>query len=276
VNPKVRAVLKQWIPPALLRSLRRAGGARFGSLDLRGEFSSWQDAAASSSGYDDPNILAKVADATRAVRDGHAAYERDSVVFAKAEPSWPVVSALLWAAAMSNGRLSVLDFGGSLGSTYFQHRGLLGDLERMQWGIVEQAHFVQLGQREFQDTQLRFFNTIEECSAAIEPNAILLGSVLQYLNDPTEILRRLSATQATVLVVDRTPFGDIREDRITVQRVPESIYRASYPFRILSRDRTLAVLTPTWQLVAPIEAPEGEIIVSRTLKFRFEGFILHR
>ena len=276
MSSAVKAVLKQWIPPAAVRALRRVGGERFGGINLRGDFATWDEAVAASRGYNDPAILAKVASATRAVRDGGAAFERDSVLFTKAEYSWPVLSALMWAASMTGGRLRILDFGGSLGSAYFQHRRLLQNLEEVKWGVVEQPHYVQQGRSEFEENNLQFFDTIDECSDRISPNAILLGSVLQYLRSPGEVLSRLGQTTARVLVVDRTPFADIAEDRITVQRVPASIYKATYPFRILSRPRTLAAVVPPWRLVARIDAPEGEVIVDRSLKFTFEGFILHR
>ena len=259
-----------------MKLLRKLGGDRFAGMTFEGKFANWEDAVAASSGYDDPSILAKVASATLSVRRGDAAYERDSVLFSEIEYWWPVLSALMWGAALNGGRLSVLDFGGALGSTYFRHRTPLADLEQVRWGVVEQAHYVAEGEANFQDDRLRFFTTIEECTAEIRPNVILLGSALQYVARPDEILARLGRTNAVVMVVDRTPFADIDEDVITVQRVPPSIYRATYPFRILSRKRTLEQLFSSWRFIATIESPEGEVTINEALTFRFDGFILHR
>jgi putative methyltransferase (TIGR04325 family) len=244
-------------------------------MRFEGEFASWEDAVSASSGYDDPSILAKVASATLRVKRGEAAYERDSVVFSQVEYSWAVLSGLLWAAALKAGRLSVLDFGGALGSAYFRHRSPLADLDYIRWGVVEQAHYVAEGKANFEDDQLRFFASIEEASEAIQPSVVLLGSALQYVAKPYEILSRLGQTEAIVMIVDRTPFADIDEDVITVQKVPPSIYPASYPFRILSRPRVLDQLAG-WRFIAAIDSPEGEIAFSDALTFRFDGFILHR
>jgi putative methyltransferase (TIGR04325 family) len=104
---------------------------------------------------------------------------------------------------------------------------------------------------------------------------ILLGSTLQYVAKPYDILAQLGLTEAIVMIVDRTPFADIDKDVITVQKVPPSIYPASYPFRILSRPRVLDQLAG-WRFIAPIDSPEGEIAFSDALTFRFDGFILHR
>lgn len=245
-------------------------------MSFEGEFVSWQDAVAASGGYDDPSILAKVAGATLRVKRGEAAYERDSVLFSQVEYSWAVLSGLLWAAALKEGRLRVLDFGGALGSAYFRHRAPLADLEYIRWGVVEQANYVAEGKANFEDGQLRFFTTIEEASAAIQPNVVLLGSSLQYVAKPYEILAQLGLTEAAVMIVDRTPFADIDRDVITVQRVPPSIYPATYPFRILSRQRVLDQLLASWRFIAPIDSAEGEIVFGDALTFRFDGFILRR
>jgi putative methyltransferase (TIGR04325 family) len=276
VSRRVRTFVKEWAPPAAVKLLRKLGGDRFAGMTFEGEFATWEDAVAASGGYDDPSILAKVANATQSVKRGDGAYERDSVLFTEVEYSWPVLSALMWGCALDGGRLSVLDFGGALGSTYFQHRTPLADLDQVRWGVVEQPHYVAEGKANFQDDQLRFYTTIEECVEAIRPNVILLGSALQYVARPDEILARLGLTDAGVMIVDRTPFADVDDDVITVQRVPPSIYRATYPFRILSRKRALDQLLATWRFIATIDAPEGEFTVNEALTFRFDGFILHR
>ncbi len=59
------------------------------------------------------------------VKRGEAVYERDSIVLEKFQYSWPLTSGLLYAATMSNSKLNVLDFGGSLGSSYYQNRNYL-------------------------------------------------------------------------------------------------------------------------------------------------------
>ena len=59
-------------------------------------------------------ILGKVLEATLKVKNGEAVYERDLVLFDHIEFYWPVLSGLMWVAARNNGRLNVLDYGGTL------------------------------------------------------------------------------------------------------------------------------------------------------------------
>ena len=79
------------------------------------------------------------------VVDGRAAYERDSVLFEEVEYVWPLLASLMWVGARHLGSLNVLDFGGSLGSTYFQNRIFLATLPSVRWNIVEQPRHVEVG-----------------------------------------------------------------------------------------------------------------------------------
>ncbi len=49
----------------------------------------------------------------------------------------------------NNNNLSVLDFGGSLRSTYYQNKTFLENLNSIEWSIVEQTHFLYLVEKIF-------------------------------------------------------------------------------------------------------------------------------
>ena len=87
-----------------------------------GDYQNWEEASAHCTNYENASILKKVKAALIEVRDGRAAFERDSVLFQTPDYNWPLLSTLLWAFGKESNTLTILDFGGSLGSTYFQHR----------------------------------------------------------------------------------------------------------------------------------------------------------
>lgn len=267
----VRSILTECMPPVITRGLQkwRSGGNRF-----KGDFPSWEAALARCTGYDAEHILAKVLEATLKVRRGEMAFERDSVVFDEIEYAWPVTAGLMWAAARNGGKLNVLDFGGALGSSYFQNRKWLQSLPEVQWNVVEQAHFVESGQLHIQDAQLRFYKTIKECLAEKTPNVVLLSSVLQYLQSPDATLEELSNAGATCLIVDRTPITPLGKDRILLQHVPPSIYMASYPMRVFSKQNLLNRLSENWCLIASHMCPEASVRSEENFEFSFQGFIL--
>jgi putative methyltransferase (TIGR04325 family) len=195
----------------------------------KGVYPSWHDARKNAGGYDAPNILAKAIDATRQVSRGHAACERDTVVFDTPQIAYPLLAWLLYVANRSSGHLRVLDFGGALGSSYYLNRDFLEPLAELRWGVVEQEHFVCAGKAEFQNDKLSFHTNIDECIAALDPNFVLLSGVLQYLERPYEFLSSLLSKGIPYMLIDRTTAKFDATDLITVQYVPPTIYDASYP-----------------------------------------------
>ena len=184
------------------------------------------------SGYDSQEIVNKVLATTLRVKSGEYAYERDSVGFSKIEYSWPVLCGLLLAATTNKNKLSVLDFGGSLGSSYFQNQKFLSYLSSVNWSVVEQSLFASVGQEKVASNELHFYATIHECILEQHPNIILLSSVLQYINNYHSVLDQVIAIGAEFIIVDRTPFLKIGDkEKIFIQKVPDAIYQASYPCR---------------------------------------------
>jgi len=266
-----KAFIKDWLPPVATRWLRDLRG---GSIRFSGNYASWAEASAHSDGYDAEAILAKVLEATLAVKRGEAAYERDSVIFRQIDYVWPLLAGLMWAAARAGGRLNVLDFGGSLGSLYFQHRRFLGSLPEIHWNIVEQAHYVECGKAHIEDATLRFYPDVAACLAENVPNVILLSSVLQYLPHPVDLLDELRDIGSAVMMIDRTPIAAVPADRLLVQTVPASVCAASYPMWVFSESALLACLQRDWRMVSRYAGPEGRVCSREGLSFSFEGLLL--
>ncbi|EQA46728.1 methyltransferase, TIGR04325 family [Leptospira broomii serovar Hurstbridge str. 5399] len=214
-----------------------------------GNFQSWKDALNECEGYDSPNILNQVKKSLLKVKSGEAIYERDSVLFDRIEYSFPLLTGLLYAAASSSGRLSVLDFGGSLGSSYFQNRTFMDKLSFFRWSIVEQTHFVEEGIKNFQDENLKFYHTASECVSTEKPNVLILSSSLPYLCNPYEILESLLSHGIPYIIIDRTPFFlDENPDRILIERVPPEIYDARYPIWFFNEKKFLEFMDSKYSL----------------------------
>ena len=259
-HDRARRLLRDLCPPALWRWARR-----FSRYGWSGDYASWADAVRASEGYGAPQILDKVTQATTEVLEGRAAFERDGVAFEEPEVRWPLVACLLFAAARQGGRLTVLDFGGSLASTYLQHRDLLGGVPSVQWCVVEQAQFVARAAQLRFPPEVSFFTSLEACAGHNPPDVILLSSVLQYLPSPYDTLRQLLALGAPFVVLDRTPTLEGGRDRLTIQRVPPRIYRAIYPSWFLSRQKLADAFHPDHQLIAEFESLDRANIDGRFL-----------
>jgi putative methyltransferase (TIGR04325 family) len=236
----------------------------------KGNYGTWAEASSRCSGYDSEVILKKVSDTAKKVKEGLLVYERDSVAFDTVQYSFPVLSALLWIAAKNNGKLNVLDFGGALGSSYYQNRLFLDSLVELNWCVVEQRSFVEEGINHFQDGRLQFYHTIEDCLKSHTIDVVLLSSVLQYIGEPYSLLQELESHKIGYLLIDRTPFIE-GSDRITIQKVAPWIYKASYPCWLFNRDKMLSYLKNSYDIVLEFDALDRANVRSE-----FKGILLRR
>ncbi len=216
-------------PPVITTWYRRRStrNRKFGFIK---EYATWQDARNHATGYD--SDIEKVFHSAIQVKNGTAVYERDGVIVDKIRHSWHLLASLLWIATRNDNKLNVLDFGGALGTSYFQNRNFLSHLKRLQWRIVEQPKFVAYGKKFFEDKHLTFHDNqeIEELARVEKPTVVLISSSLQYIESPYETLGRLLALNPRYVIFDKIPFlPDKNKDHIVVQKVSPSIYDASYP-----------------------------------------------
>ncbi|MDE2041024.1 MAG: methyltransferase, TIGR04325 family [Patescibacteria group bacterium] len=264
----IKSSIKDLLPPIIIRLAQKT--PKYGFF---GSYNSWAEAIKASKGYDDPAIIEKVRSSLMKVKRGEVAYERDSVVFDEIQYSWPVLAGLLWAANANDGRLNVIDFGGSLGSSYFQNLPFLKDLSELSWTIVEQKNFVDIGKKEFEDNQLKFAYAIDD---AKKSEVILLSSVIQYLEKPYEMLEKIVGHGFRYVIFDRTAFLS-DHDRLTVQKVPPRIYDASYPAWFLSENKFKQMFSGTYDLVAEFDSLAGNMRVNNPAEQAHEkGFIFKR
>jgi putative methyltransferase (TIGR04325 family) len=271
----VRNAILMSLPPPVSSMLRLAyqqlSGNRYG---WSGDYRSWSEAQTASGGYDEHAILERARDSLLKVKRGDAVHERDSVLFDKIEYSWPLLASLMWVAAQRRGELSVLDFGGSLGTTYFQNRVFLGSLRKLRWSIVEQRHFVACGKEHFATDELRFYESVEDCVSAERPDVIILSGVLQYLEQPHRQLQTLTNRGVPYIIIDLTPVFAAK-DRITVQRVPPDIYEASYPCWIFEEGRLRSCMEERCHLVADFDCVLGQkLMLGWGSWARYRGYIL--
>jgi putative methyltransferase (TIGR04325 family) len=236
----------------------------------KGNYASWEQAKMHATGYDSDVILTKVKDALLKVKSGEAAYERDSVLFDAIEYSWPLLSGLLWVASQEKGKLHLIDFGGSLGSSYFQNKQFLNVLSDIKWNIVEQQKFVQCGKVYFEDEQLKFYETIDDCLNKMPISTIISSGTIQYIESPYDMLDQMLKHRFKYIIFDLIPTWN-NDDRITVQTVPPHIYEASYPCWILNERKFLSKFLANYTLVTSFSTEHTIYIDNKPLLYK--GYI---
>jgi len=249
-HQKIAKIVRDFIPPFLIRKIT---GIFYG---WRGNYSSWEAANKKCTGYNASHILDKVIQSSLKVKDGGVAYERDSVTFDKIIYSFPVLAGLMWIAARNDGRINVLDFGGSLGSSYFQNKKFLESLKEFNWCIVEQPHYVKIGKEKFAGPNLHFFYSIDECLRSFTVDVMIFSSVLQYLEKPYGLIDEIISKNPKYIIIDLTRFINEENDRLTIQKVPGWIYKAKYCCWFFNEEKFRNYFSPFYDLVFDFEIPE--------------------
>jgi putative methyltransferase (TIGR04325 family) len=258
----LKSLIKELTPPLILKGISNM------FYGWSGNYSTWREAQKKCTGYDSQNIIDKVKDSLLKVKNGEAVFERDSVIFDKVHYSYPLLSALSQV-ALAKGSLNVLDFGGSLGSSYYQNRALFNQINDFTWSIIEQEHFVTEGKKTFSDDKLSFYYTIDECFKERKIDVLLLSSVLQYIEKPYEFIEGLILENFDYIIIDRTPMLSEGNDRITIQTVPKNIYEAKYPCWLLNENKVLDKLLVNYELLADEVTNENINISNAAYRFFF-------
>jgi len=229
----LKSFLIQKIPSHLFVSLFGRG--------WRGNFKYWAEALRLTTGYDASIILEKsknnILDLVKKQKDKYP----------NIQYPWELLSSLMWVAAQNNGKINIIDFGGALGITYYQYKIFFDQLKigEVQWNVVEQPHFVELGKKEFENDILKFYISVDDCVSQNTGNihCVLFSSVLPYLEKPYELLSDVLKKKFKYIIIARTYFTKNKSDRITVQKVPKNYYDASYPCWIFEKNKIMNFLT---------------------------------
>lgn len=270
----IKKNIKKIIPPLFLEYYYSMVSSKNNSVFWSGNYSSWEEAKKSSSGYESSAILEKVKNSLLKVKSGEAIYERDSVLFDKIQYSFPLLSALMWISS-NNKELNIVDFGGSLGSSYFQNKFFINSVNStIIWNVVEQGHFVDCGVVNFQSENLKFYHTIDECFQKEKTNVLVLSSVLQYLETPNKLLEYISNFQFDYIIIDLTGILVNSERSIlTLQQIPASMYEASYPCWFFNEKELMDVFADKYKLIYDFDCELGsDLYLNNQTKAKYKGY----
>ena len=222
------------LPYGVVRAIRRR------NMGIVGRYRTWEDALRATGPYR-PEMAALI-ESVRKYRDGEPSFLN------RYDPSsrvvwYPLLAGLLTASARCGGRLSVLDFGGSLGQTWFGLEYALRYLPcPATWCVVDQPECVDAGARSFQSDRLRFYGSVEDAAAKHDLNTVVCSSTLQYLDRPYETLDMLARLRLPNVILDRTVVSKDDAERIMRQHTPADMGGDVHPLRAVRMSSVAAVL----------------------------------
>lgn len=203
-----------------------------------GPYSSWKIASLKSEGYGSKKILSRVRKSTHITKRSREKFEIDSLIFSKPLRN-NKLEKILKNILKKKSKINVIDFGGSLGSTFYRYKSIFKKKNKIKWSIIEQKSFVKIGRKEFENSQLNFFynlNEFKKKNKNIKIDIFLLSSSIQYIKDFKTIIKKIIHINPDYIVILKTPFTFKIKNKIFIEKVPENIYGISYPSWIFSKN----------------------------------------
>jgi len=210
-------------------------------IRIIGNYDSWKQALKCSKGYSDSIILKKTIKSFEKVITNQAKYERDSFLFYSDKYDKTLLSRLNTIKKKNNKKINVCDFGGSLGSLYFQHKKFF-TFNFVDWNILEQVNYVKYAKKNIKINNLHFYDNLNLLLRKKKIDIVLFSSSLQYLENPYFVLGKFIQKGIPDIIIHRSPFTD-GDDVIKIQNIPKHIYKSSYPIRILSTKKIINLLS---------------------------------
>ncbi len=236
---KIKKIAKKIIPKNIYNFLYYLKILFFKKrLTLIGNFETYSEALQKSNGYDELEILTKVKNAIIRIIEEENIWERDGFIFPNPQPKLEIVKIIK---NLPKKNLSIVDFGGGLGTLYLNNRELFKSTNK--YYIVEQKKFVVSGESISgkYNLPIKFKESLEKIEFI--PDLIIFSSVLQYIPNLNEVLIQANKLAPEKIIIDRTCYTKKSKMKWHIQ-LNECYYEktVSYPIRPLNRDYILNLL----------------------------------
>jgi putative methyltransferase (TIGR04325 family) len=137
--------------------------------------------------------------------------------------------------------LRVLDFGGGGGDYFYQFQKFVPYIA-FDWTVVETPALAEAMQQKHggESQKIRWVDSLEMTED--EYDFVLCSSVLQYLEQPFEVLEDL-VKKSGFVIINRIPLIDSSDHFVALQRILTKKKRGSYPAHFFSEKRFLKTLS---------------------------------
>ena len=238
--------LKKIIPQFILNIFYKY---KYQVTTYTGSYQNWKNAIENSKGWNDNKILKKIIKSTNFCLENNGHYERDGEILSDNKYPTKIVEFLN---EVTKEDEQILDYGGSLGSLYYQIRSKI-NLKNLTWIIFEQKSFFEASKDIKKNKEIYFIDNFYKLHN-FNPSIIIFSSVLQYLENPLKALNEIKINDKNLdnavkyIIIDRIILSDADKDQIYVQKNPLKHLNSSYPIRFFSKELFLKSFFPDYRL----------------------------
>ncbi len=218
-------------------------------------YATFADALRDSDTYEHSQLIEVVKEKTKRYRDTLASSTARAVTTRQAVQNMFVLS------YVEPGRMiNVLEVGGACGASYFETKHLLPN-RIAHWSIAETPAMAAAGADLNSDPALSFHSDVTAAAAQLASRDLAIAQgVLQYADNPLQMLRALFELQFSFVYVTRTAVADvdspvfIKQDTELAAHGPGHLPnapkgRSTQPMTLVSRKSLLSVVPANYEIV---------------------------
>lgn len=217
-----RQLIKQIVPPILARlyasSAIKVKGVRRRDYNWEGIYERYADVPVRGSGHNSDDWVNATLEYTMNVIQASQIHSTIPKEVAGDNAFLPMLASIV---CQKRGAVKVLDFGGGMGIAYIHLMHSALGSPRVEYHIVEAENICRAGPLLFSgDRKVQFHKSLPDVS---DVDIVYMSSVLQYIEDYTDLLRSLCAYQSRYFLFSKLSAGDIPTYASAQMNLPGSV-----------------------------------------------------
>lgn len=200
-----KEILKQVIPPILLKMYRKIGDPHLSGFLWTGKYLRYSDVKAQGEGYRGRVWITSRSSQTQIVRKEIENGNGIPIVRGFRFGSLALLASLV---SPRSQKLRILDFGGGMGVAYPQVLHSLGEEFPLEYHIVENSESCIEGRKIFiGDSRIQFHEGLDNSLTNID--IVFMSGVLQYVDDYSAIIHSLIKLHPSFVLMTFLPVGSM-------------------------------------------------------------------
>ena len=255
----LQKIIKKITPPIFIEIVKGIFFSKKSKYGFHGNYTCWEEVSKQVTGWETDIIFDKINQSTNQLEKKDGSFERDGEIISSTNQNFPLIYSLINSINIEKKELSIIDFGGSLGTHYKRYRQFINNGIKISWAIVEQKKYVDYAKKVNKNLELNFHYSISESLKINNYSTFFSSGTIQYIEKPYKLMDEIMEYNFSTIVFDRIFFLNDVNDRICIQTVnPKLFYHASFSVWLFNETKFKKHMSKKYTLILEFMSEDGD------------------
>jgi putative methyltransferase (TIGR04325 family) len=255
----LQKIIKKITPPIFIEIVKGIFFSKKSKYGFHGNYTCWEEVSKQVTGWETDIIFDKINQSTNQLEKKDGSFERDGEIISSTNQNFPLIYSLINSINIKKKELSIIDFGGSLGTHYKRYRQFINNGIKISWAIVEQKKYVDYAKKVNKNLELNFHYSISESLKINNYSTFFSSGTIQYIEKPYKLMDEIMEYNFSTIVFDRIFFLNDVNDRICIQTVnPKLFYHASFSVWLFNEAKFKKHMSKKYTLILEFMSEDGD------------------